>query len=256
MGRRKDDVIHSHFKPVAIDKYKGPHVQCNYCDHTMHKSATRQRQHLKTCRTFLNLAYQHHHHQQQQQQQQRQLRQHQQQAQQDAGYTSVAHVAAAAAAAAAAARAAAVAAVTGNVNVNVSEQHHSQGTPASSISGNVNSGGGTPGLPPQPMSIQPPSTPQPASNHPTIQLPLPNFIPEMTTHQADQLDREFALAVYTGQLPFTIFEEPVMKRAFELLRPDYVPPDKKRIAECLLEDINRHARDPQLSAQLSQLSEP
>jgi hypothetical protein len=73
-------------------------------------------------------------------------------------------------------------------------------------------------------------------------IPLQTSISLKTTsfQKKDVLDRKFALAVYEGGLPFSVFEaskKPAMSEAFNALDPSYTPPSARLLGGRLLEEM-------------------
>jgi hypothetical protein len=60
--------------------------------------------------------------------------------------------------------------------------------------------------------------------------------PKTTLQTKDLLDQKFAAAVYEAAHPFTIYEKPAMREAFQLLDPSYRPPGAKALSNQLLEE--------------------
>ncbi|EED14263.1 conserved hypothetical protein [Talaromyces stipitatus ATCC 10500] len=58
----------------------------------------------------------------------------------------------------------------------------------------------------------------------------------------ETLDRALARAIISGNQPFNLFTQPVMRELLHLLRPNYVPPDRHTIADKILPQLYTECR--------------
>ena len=63
------------------------------------------------------------------------------------------------------------------------------------------------------------------------------IIPTISSAKKKELDLQFAKACITAGLPFTVYEHADMKAAFHSLHPAYKLPNRKAIADRLLDQI-------------------
>ena len=84
------------------------------------------------------------------------------------------------------------------------------------------------------VSLSPISTPTQASK---LKLNLNNFIVRTSSYEKDSLDKQVARFFFSSNLSFNSVEGSEFQKLCSLLRPGYIPQNRKKLGEELLDDV-------------------